>query len=183
MPTKPEPLFEALKRVGRTPAQHATDAVLGLVAFDWAFFKGAERELGTDKAKELHRNLWSHHLGPMIDLAKETTDIARVEKLSDLGRLMKSAYESIPCLYKILEDSPTRNVGVISLCPFLEYARGTFGEEPGSAYFQSRVGVERGYWNQAFAEFVGWGDRVRATQDKCMCLGDGECRIVFEMQP
>lgn len=174
-----EPILEAIKHPGikRTPEEQARAMLKSFVLIDRGFYNVLEGEFGTEKAKELHKNLWIRWVPELVNDSMEILRINEVKDIPTLGRLLRVIYDLTSCSLFTLEDTWERFVGTTYMDPFAEFLP-LFGEKIGSPYCKSLAEASKARLKH-IVKSVDMGDMADADQDKFMCLGNSFSRIII----
>lgn len=94
---------------------------------------------------------------------------------------MNRAYwEAIGSEVEEVETTPDRHVAIIKTCPFWDNMIDMYGKDAASRMHQKTIGATSANYYQAIMKAIGLWDEFYATQDQYRCLGDGQCRMVYE---
>lgn len=175
---KGEALLEAIRQIGRTPKEQAIHAYKAFVSADYTFYKELEKEKGQEEATEVHKRLWARYVPAIVREAKEYLGIGEVTDLPTAGRIVRYAFDFMSCPMKTIEDRPQRFIGIISLCPIIDYSIELFGIELGCPYHRSLSRASLAC-TEKIIEILGLSSVIEVSQDKSLCLGDDFYRITL----
>lgn len=180
MGDKKNPIFEALEKTG----QSVEDALVGWVqaatALDFLYWETLEEAFGARTAHRIYSKVWEKLALANLDHVVDALGIRDNINIHAIGLLSKAYWEAIACPYTVVQENEDIHVGEISMCPYWENMRILFGEERAKDCVKKGMGATTANYYQAIIKALGKWDEIYATQDKCICLGDDKCRVVFK---
>ena len=172
--------FVVLEECGRTPYEHAKNAMVGSLAVDHQLVAAVEAKYGPEKAIEMHRKKWAYVAESAFNQAKEDLGIDKVDDLDKLVRIRMYLNDGTPCPSKIMEE-PGRATMTVLACPLVQIAREVFNEDLDSTWLKAAASTEDWLYHK-MVELAGLEDKVVATADKFACLDATHhvCRGIYE---
>lgn len=172
-------VIEAIKKTGRNIEDYVRSSTIGLVAVDYFYYKKILKDLNPQKALKLYSYTWNKDIEKKILEYSSKMRMSEVYSIPVLGRIAMSFFDERCCPLKPIEDSSNRYVGIVIVCPFVEYTTTLFHEEIGCPYHRLLARHSEAFLN-LLVDLTGLKDHVEAKQDRFMCEGDSFCRIIFE---
>jgi hypothetical protein len=172
--------FAVLKECGRTPYEHAKNAMVGSLAVDHQLVAAVEAKYGPKKAIEMHRKKWAYVAESAFKAAKEALGIDKVDDLDKLVRIRMYLNDGTPCPSKITEETDRTTMTVLA-CPLIQIAKEVFNEDLNSTWLKAAASTEDWLY-QKMVELAGLEDKVKATADRFACLDRTHhvCRGIYE---
>ena len=173
--------LESIQKVGVRVEDLARSMYVNFVLTDYSLFKEVERAAGPDVAKEVHKNARLRYIPWVIKDAFEDFKIGEVkdEDVATVGRIARRVYERTSCPFKVKEDGADRFVGIVLRCPIVSFSMGLFDVKLGCPYHQSLAEVCVASMNELVKQ-LGQSEYIEVIQDKFICRGDDNCRIVIQ---
>jgi hypothetical protein len=176
------PIFTALEKIDMSAEDAAVAWCNAAAMLDYLSWETMEEALGARQAHIIYSRIWEKlaQAGLPVHLAalgwEKKTDFT----MHDLGVLSKRFWNSISCTYEVVEETDDILVGEISDCPYWEHMRIIYGEDLARDMVKKSMGATTSNYYQAIVKALGKWDEIYATQDRCICLGDEKCRVVFK---
>ncbi len=175
------PLFKAIEKIGQSPEEAAVAWVQAATTLDFLSWETMEEALGARQAHIIYSRIWekmAQNELPNVLAACGFQD-KKDFSIQDIGKISKTYWEGISCPYTVVEETEDVHVGEISDCPYWENMKILYGEDRARDMVKKGMGATTANYYQAIVKALGKWDDIYATQDKCICLGDDACRVVF----
>ena len=172
-------VIEAIRKTGRKTEDYVKSSTIGLVTVDYYFYKKALQNLKPEKALELYSDAWNQYIEKKVQDFASKMGMSGVDSIPNLGRITRAFFDDRCRPLKAIEDTPKRYIGIVVICPFVEYTTSLFKEEIGCKYHKILAKHSERFLN-LLVDLSELKDRVEAKQDKFICLGDSVCRIIFQ---
>jgi hypothetical protein len=179
--SKKNPYFDALEKVGRPLEESALSWVQSAAALDFLFYETMEEALGARQAHIIYSRVWEKLALMNVDHTLAALEIPDKSKftLHDFARLSKIYWDAIDCPTEITE-TPDRVEVKVFACPYYDNMKLLVGEDRAHDMLKKGMGATTSNYYQAITKYLGKWDEIYATQDRCICLGDEYCRVVFQ---
>ena len=171
--------LNAIRECGGSAENLARSMYAGFVLEDYTVYKLAEEEAGPEIGKRVHRDSWFRHVPWVIRDGREAFRLWDVKDIPTVGRFIKLMYDRISCPLVVKEDTANRWVGVVQMCPMVEFSIGLLGEKLGCPYHQALAETLAAV-NKEFVKQLDLSDQIEVTCDKFICLGDPYDRIILQ---
>lgn len=172
-------VIEAIGKSGRRIEDYVKGSTIGLVSVDYFYYKKILEDLDPPKALELYTHTWDQNIEREIKSCSSKMGISKVDDVPTLGRITRSLFDDRCRPLKEIEDTSERYVGIVTICPFVEYTKTIFNQKVGCPYHRLLAKHSDTFLN-LLVDVAGLKGRVTAKQDKFMCEGDNICRIILE---
>ena len=176
------PLFKAIDKIGQSAEDAAVAWVQAATTLDFLSWETMEEALGARQAHIIYSRIWEKMAQNELPHVLEACGLKEKKNLSmhDIGEISRAYWEGISCPYRTVEETDDIHVGEVSDCPYWENMKILYGEERARDVVKKGMGATTANYYQAIIKELGLWDEIYATQDKCMCLGDDVCRVVFK---
>jgi hypothetical protein len=180
MEVNKNPIFEAIEKTGQSVEDALVSWVQAATALDYLYWETLEEALGARPAHRIYSRVWEKLALGNLDHVQDALGIRGNINMHTIGLLSKAYWHSIACPYTVVEENEDVHIGEISMCPYWENMKILFGEEKAKDCVKKGMGATTSNYYQAIIKALGKWDEIYATQDKCICLGDDVCRVVFK---
>ncbi|MFN8186105.1 MAG: hypothetical protein U0R69_03395 [Gaiellales bacterium] len=171
---------ELLERTGRTVDEELVFWNRAFTAHDHEMWQVLEYRYGAREGLIVYSRVWEQIALTFLDGVKQAIGLDSIETTEDIARMNRAYWEAIGCEVEDLETTPDRHVAIIKTCPFWDNMVDIYGKTAASRMHQKTIGATSANYYQAIMKAIGLWDEFYATQDEYRCLGDGQCRMVFE---
>ncbi len=168
------------ERAGRSPEDAVVFWNRAFTMHDHELWQVLEHRYGAREGVIVYSRVWEQIALTFLGFVKQALGLDEVRTTADLARLNRAYWEAIGCEVEDVETTPDRHVAVIKTCPFWDNMIDIYGKQAASRMHQKTIGATSANYYQAIMKAVGLWDEFYATQDEYRCLGDGQCRMVFE---
>ena len=175
------PLFIATEKVGQSAEDAAVAWCQAATTLDFLSWETMEEALGARQAHIIYSRIWEkmaqNELGGVLKTLgmQDKTDFS----MKDIAEICKVYWNGISCPYEVVELTDDVHIGEISDCPYWENMKILYGEDRARDMVKKGMGATTANYYQAIIKALGKWDEIYATQDRCICLGDDKCRLVF----
>ncbi|MEW6273679.1 MAG: hypothetical protein AB1556_00975 [Bacillota bacterium] len=180
MADKRHAIFTALEKTGQSVEEALVAWVGAAAALDLLYWETLEEAFGARTAHRIYSKVWEKLALGNLDHVLDALGVRDNINIKTIGQISKVYWESINCPYTVVEETDDIHVGEITICPYWESLKEIFGEERARDCCKKGMGATTANYYQAIIKALGKWDEIYATQDKCMCLGDDVCRVVFK---
>ena len=176
------PLFIATEKIGQTAEQAAVAWCQAATMLDFLSWETMEEALGARQAHIIYSRIWEKLAqgGLPHVLAALGMEDKKDFSIHDIGLISKEFWSVVSCPYEVVEETDDIHIGEISDCPYWENMRLVYGDERAKDMVKKGMGATTSNYYQAIIKALGKWDEIYATQDRCICLGDEKCRVVFK---
>ncbi|MEA4853049.1 MAG: hypothetical protein VB082_02085 [Christensenella sp.] len=175
------PLFIATEKVGQSAEDAAVAWCQAATTLDFLSWETMEEALGARQAHIIYSRIWEKMAQNELDGVlrslgmQDKTDFS----MKDIAEICKVYWNGISCPYEVVELTDDVHIGEISDCPYWENMKILYGEDRARDMVKKGMGATTANYYQAIIKALGKWDEIYATQDRCICLGDDKCRLVF----
>jgi len=192
--TKQEDItVRCLRMIGRTPEEQIETTMKAQFAHFYNCWKilrdkfGLERTSakigGSYKESGIYWKLWDGACrgGFKAILASKGIEDPKTLDAPTLGKVMQDFFQSVPCLYEIIEETPSRHVGIVRWCPNPKYGPlDTYFDR--IKYYENEAEVTRMLFEEAIDDWCGLSDKLESSLESAICCGADVCKFVFEQK-
>lgn len=173
--------LESMRKAGARVEDLARSMYVQFVLADYNLYKETEKAAGADVARKVHKNARLRYVPWIIKDAFEDFRIGEVKDkdVSTVGRIARLMYERTSCPFKVKEDTAVRFVGIVLRCPIVAFSMSLFDEKPGCPYHESLAEACIASMNELVRQ-LGRSEDIEVIQDKFICQGDDNCRIIIQ---
>lgn len=173
-------VLASIRKAGLSVEEGLVLWVKAFVAHDATMWWVWEDRFGAREGVIMYSKVWEGFALAFLEVIKQALGIERFETMDDIGRLDRAFWEAIGCEYEVVEHTAERHVSHVYTCPFWDNMVDMYGKEAAGEMQKKVIGPTSANYYQALMKAVGKWDEVYVTQDHFRCLGDGECRMVYQ---
>ena len=173
--------LESIRKAGARVEDLARSMYVQFVLADYKLYKETEKAAGADVARKVHKNARLRYVPWIIKDAFEDLRIGEVKDkdVSTVGRIARRVYERTSCPFRVKEDTAERFEGIVLRCPIVAFSMSLFDEKLGCPYHESLAEVCVASMNELVRQ-LGRSEDIEVIQDKFICRGDDNCRIIIQ---
>ena len=170
-------------KVIETPIEAAASSGWSAAAMlDFLSWETMEEALGARQAHIIYSRIWEKMA--QAGLPFVLADLGMTDKkdfdMKDIEKIATRFWAVVCCPYETVETTEDTHIGEVSYCPYWEHMRMIYGEDRAKDMVKKGMGATTSNYYQAIIKALGKWDEIYVTQDRCMCLGDEKCRLVFK---
>ena len=166
---------------GRSPEESANGWVYAAAALDYLFFTTMEEAFGARIAHQVYSKVWEKLALGGLDSKLEALNLkGKPIGIRELGLISKEYWKVIDCPYEVVEETDDIHIGEITRCPYWDCMHTMYGYENASDMIKKGMGATTANYYQAIVKALGKWNEIYATMDRCICLGDERCRVIFK---
>jgi hypothetical protein len=166
--------LDAIRECGGSIENLARSMYAGFVLEDYTLYKLAEEEGGPEIARRVHKSAWFRHIPWVIKDGREAFKLWEVKDISTVGRFIKLMYDRI----SFPLDTADRWIGIVHVCPIVDFSIGLIGEKLGCCYHQALAETLAAV-NQELVNQLEMNSEIEVVCDRFICLGDPHDRIIL----
>ena len=171
--------IDSIRECGASMRKLARTTYVGFILCDYSVYKQSEQAGSIEVGKRVHKNAWLRHVPWVIKDGRESFHLWEVKDIPTAGRFIKLMYDRISCPLFVKEDTAERWVGIVQMCPIVEFSMALLNEKLGCPYHQSLAEVLTAV-NKEIVNQLGLGDEIEVICDKFICLGDAHDQIILQ---
>jgi len=177
-----DPLVEAAEQVGQSIEDAGAAWCRAATMLDYLSWETMEEALGARQAHIIYSRIWEKlaQSGVPHVLAALGMEGKTDFSMHEIGLIAKTFWNTITCPYEVVEETDDIHIGEIAYCAYWENMKLIYGEEKAQDMVNKGMGATTSNYYQAIIKALGKWDDIYATQDRCICLGDEKCRVVFK---
>jgi hypothetical protein len=171
---------ELVARSGTTAEELLVFWNKAFVAHDHEMWQALEHLFGAREGLIVYSRVWEGFALAFLGFIKKLIGVDEFRTTADLAKMNRAFWEAIGSEVEDVETTPDRHVAIIKTCPFWDNMIDMYGKDAAHRMHQKTIGATSANYYQALMKAIGLWDEFYATQDQYRCLGDGQCRMVYE---